>query len=242
MGFVHERRRGLWFLVVLGLILVIAWPVRPTLAQPKDTLVIALPIEVPSADTHLAIGLPAIGMAAQITDTLVVLDSYAGYYGTTLYAPAVASIPKVPRVSIDLVGSATNLKQSIETKQVDVAFRTLTPTDLTDLQNRASTLGLKVDIGASPQIRYLVFNVNLVPDVRVRRAIAYLVDRPLIDSQVFQGLVEPLYSMVPPNMPFAKAVFQTAYGNGNVAAADNILAGLGYAIQFRQHEIAREIG
>jgi len=74
MGFVHERRRGLWFLVVLGLILVIAWPVRPTLAQPKDTLVIALPIEVPSADTHLAIGLPAIGMAAQITDTLVVLD------------------------------------------------------------------------------------------------------------------------------------------------------------------------
>ena len=175
-------------------------------------------------------------------DTLVVLDSYAGYYGTTLYAPAVASIPKVPRVSIDLVGSATNLKQSIETKQVDVAFRTLTPTDLTDLQNRASTLGLKVDIGASPQIRYLVFNVNLVPDVRVRRAIAYLVDRPLIDSQVFQGLVEPLYSMVPPNMPFAKAVFQTAYGNGNVAAADNILAGLGYAIQFRQHEIAREIG
>src|SRR3972149_4532161 len=74
MGFVHERRRGLWFLVVLGLILVMAWPVRPTLAQPKDPLVIALPIEVPSADTHLAIGLPAIGMAAQITDTLVVLD------------------------------------------------------------------------------------------------------------------------------------------------------------------------
>jgi len=175
-------------------------------------------------------------------DQLVVLDEYAGYFGTTLYAPAVSSIPKVPRVSIQILGSATNLKQSIETKTVDVAFRTLTPTDLTDLQNRATTLGLKVDIGASPQIRYLVFNVNLVPDVRVRRAIAYLVDRPLIDSQVFQGLVEPLYSMVPPNMPFAKAVFQTAYGNGNVAAADNILSGLGYAVQFRQHEIAREIG
>ncbi len=175
-------------------------------------------------------------------DQLVVLDAYTGYFGTTLYAPAVASVPRAPKVSIQILGTATSLKQSIETKQVDVAFRTLTPTDLADLQSRATSLGLKVDVGASPQIRYLVFNVNKVPDVRVRRAIAYLVDRPLIDSQVFQGLVEPLYSMIPPNMPFAKPVFQTTYGNANVAAADGILSQLGYAILFRQHEIAREIG
>lgn len=61
-------------LVGLSVVLVVAWPVNPTWGQPKDTLIVALPIEVPTPDTHLAIGLPAIGMAAQITDTLVVLD------------------------------------------------------------------------------------------------------------------------------------------------------------------------
>jgi peptide/nickel transport system substrate-binding protein len=60
--------------MILGLTLALTWPQRPTSAQSKDTLVIALPIEVPSADTHLAIGLPAIGLVAQISDTLVVLD------------------------------------------------------------------------------------------------------------------------------------------------------------------------
>jgi peptide/nickel transport system substrate-binding protein len=61
-------------LAVVGLGLALAWPASPTWGQAKDTLVIALPIEVPSADTHLAIGLPAIGMVAQISDSLVVLD------------------------------------------------------------------------------------------------------------------------------------------------------------------------
>ena len=69
-----DRRVALWSLGAAVLAVALAWPANPTRGQGKDTLVIALPIEVPSADTHLAIGLPAIGMAAQITDTLVALD------------------------------------------------------------------------------------------------------------------------------------------------------------------------
>lgn len=62
-------------LAVIAAVLVGGWPVSSGWsAAAKDTLVIALPIEVPSADTHLAIGLPAIGVVAQISDTLVVLD------------------------------------------------------------------------------------------------------------------------------------------------------------------------
>lgn len=74
MSRARTRRGSLPLLVILGLALALTWPSRPTWAQPKDTLVIALPIEIPSADTHLAIGLPAIGMVAQISDSLVVLD------------------------------------------------------------------------------------------------------------------------------------------------------------------------
>jgi len=54
--------------------LVTGWSPGFSWGQGKDTLVIALPIEIPSADTHLAIGLPAIGLVAQISDSLVVLD------------------------------------------------------------------------------------------------------------------------------------------------------------------------
>ena len=179
---------------------------------------------------------------------LVVLDANPSYYGSGLYndtsipsADRVASVPIMPKVSIQILQQATSLKQSIETKAVDVAFRTLDPADLKDLQTRATALGLKVDVGASPQIRYLVFNVNLVPDVRVRRAIAYLVDRPLIDETVFKGLVEPLYSMVPSAMPYASPVFQSAYGDANVAAANSILSQLGYAVIFEKEAIARDL-
>ena len=178
---------------------------------------------------------------------LVQLDANPGYYGADLYnitsipaADRVGNVPRMPRVSISILLQAASLKQSIETKAVDVAFRTLDPTDLKDLQSRATTLGLKVDVGASPQIRYLVFNVNLVPDVRVRKAIAYLVDRPLIDNTVFKGLVEPLYSMVPGAMPYSSPVFQSAYGDANVAAANGILSALGYAAVFPREAIARD--
>lgn len=43
-----------------------------TRQRPKDTLTIALPFDIPTPDTHLATGLPAIGVAAQISDVLVV--------------------------------------------------------------------------------------------------------------------------------------------------------------------------
>lgn len=181
-------------------------------------------------------------------DQIVVLDAYTGYYGGGLYnvtaipaADRVGNVPLMPRVSLQILQTGATLKQNIETKTVDVAFRTLNPTDLVDLQNRATALGLKVDIGASPQIRFLVFNVHKVPDVNVRKAIAYLVDRAIINTQVFKGTVEPLYSMIPPSMPFAQPVFQAAYGDGNVPAANAILSQLGYAIIFEHEHVARDI-
>lgn len=181
-------------------------------------------------------------------DQLVVMDAYSGYYGGGLYdiasipaADRVPNIPLMPRVSIQILLTGQSLKQNIETKTVDVAFRTLDPNDLIDLQTRATALGLKVDIGASPQIRFLVFNVNLVPDVNVRKAIAYLVDRALIKTQVFKGLVEPLYSMIPPAMPYAQPDFQDKYGDANIDAANALLTQLGYAIVFEHEAIARDM-
>ncbi|MDR7556281.1 MAG: ABC transporter substrate-binding protein [Armatimonadota bacterium] len=60
--------------VLLAVALVGSAPAVPGWGQAKDTLVIALPFEVPTPDIHKATGLPILGMLAQIGDSLVVLD------------------------------------------------------------------------------------------------------------------------------------------------------------------------
>ncbi len=66
-----KSRRWWWALAAVALAL---WPPGPGWGRPKDTLVIALPFEVPTPDVHKATGLPILGMLAQIGDSLVVLD------------------------------------------------------------------------------------------------------------------------------------------------------------------------
>ena len=100
---------------------------------------------------------------------------------------------------------------------------------------------LKVDVGAGPRIRFLGFNVQTPPKdpngvaissdkyVKVRQAIAYAVDRDSINTNVFLGLATPIYSMIPPSMPYSQAVFKTKYGaTPNVTLAQNLLSAAGY--------------
>src|SRR5229473_3166752 len=88
---------------------------------------------------------------------------------------------------------------------------------------------LKVDVGAGPRIRFLGFNVNNITDVRVRQAIAYAVDRDAINTNVFLGLATPIYSMIPPSMPYNQPVFKIKYGAApNLTLAENLLTAVGY--------------
>src|SRR3989449_576887 len=172
-------------------------------------------------------------------DSLVVLDKNPTYYKPNLYAvDGISSVPVMNRVVINIRSSDAALKQDIETKTVDVAFRTISPVDLADLQARQSSLGITVKLGSSPQIRFLVFNVNLIPDKRVRQAIAYSVDRGAINSLVFLGQATPLYSMVPSDLPFASPVFQGRYGDAQCSSANALLSQAGYAIELQRELVA----
>jgi len=187
-------------------------------------------------------------MTTHTPNQLIVLDRAFGtsgantYYNKDVYAPTIPLVPIMDRVVINIRASAAALKQDIETKAVDVVFRTLTPVDLVDLQARAGALGITVKLGASPQIRYLVFNVNKVPDKRVRQAIAYSVDRAAISQIVFLGTSSPLYSMVPPEMPYSSPVFQSKYGDAKCADANALLNQLGIGASFHRmlQAIARD--
>jgi peptide/nickel transport system substrate-binding protein len=167
----------------------------------------------------------------------LVLTNNTSYYGRANYmSVGFPAVPIIKQVSINSYATATDLKNALlaSTGGVDMAYRTLNPADITDLQNRASTLGLKVQFGSGPQIRYLVFNVKTAPfnNLLLRQAIAYAVDRSLIASNVFNGQVDPLWSMIPPLMPYSLPVFQTLYGSSpNLTQAKNLLSQAGLSVQ-----------
>ncbi|MFQ5907875.1 MAG: ABC transporter substrate-binding protein [Thermoplasmata archaeon] len=150
-------------------------------------------------------------------DQRATLTRNPNYWGT----PA-----KHATVQVNLISDATALKTQIETGQIHVAFRTLNPADLLDLQTRASSLGLTVEIGTSPFIRYIVFNVLTPPfdNVWVRRAIAAAVDRGEIVAQVFEDLAFPLYSMIADIFDESTAAFLAEYGpTPDIAQANGYL-------------------
>ena len=66
-------------------------------------------------------------------------------------------------------------------------------------------------------------------------------DRQAIDRDVFDGNVEPLYSLIPPGFPFSapysQPVFQPKYGDHNCPAANTVWSALGFAAGFGFREL-----
>jgi peptide/nickel transport system substrate-binding protein len=130
------------------------------------------------------------------------LEAYDDFYGDA---------PKNDRVLIQYFDKSSALKLAVENGEVDLAYRNLTPTEIEDLR---SADGLQVVEGNGTEIRYMVFNTNLEPgdNIAVRKAIAYTIDRQAIVDNVYNGTVEPLYSMVPRGIAGHIDAFQTTYG------------------------------
>ena len=118
--------------------------------------------------------------------------------------------PKNERVIIQYFDKSSALKLAVENEEVDLAYRSLTPTEIEDL--RAPTASRSSRNGT--EIRYMVFNVNLEPGkaLAVRKAMAYLIDRQAIVDNVYNGTVEPLYSMVPRGLAGHTDNFKDVYG------------------------------
>jgi peptide/nickel transport system substrate-binding protein len=127
-----------------------------------------------------------------------VFEAYDGYYGEK------AKFKNV--IELKYTQSA-QLRSAIEAGDIDIAFRTLNPIDIDQLEDNEN---LKVSHApVSPAIRYMLFNVKdkQFSDERVRRAISYAVDRNAIVEQVFSGLANPIYTMVPKAFSSSTDVF-----------------------------------
>jgi peptide/nickel transport system substrate-binding protein len=122
---------------------------------------------------------------------------------------------KNDRAIVQYFDKASALKLAVEQGDVDIAYRNLSPTDYEDLKQGgdANVIG-----GKGVEIRYLVFNQDLQPGdsdaqkLAIRRAAAYTIDRDAIANNVYDGTVQPLYSMIPSGLDYAGEPYKAEFG------------------------------
>ncbi|MDR1387255.1 MAG: ABC transporter substrate-binding protein, partial [Propionibacteriaceae bacterium] len=126
-------------------------------------------------------------------------------------------------ITLKTYSEATNLKLAIANGEIDVAYRSLTPTDITDLDKNYPDV--TVYKGAGGEIRYMVFNLNTMPGdtpeqkLAVRQAIASVVDRDELAEVVYNDLYTPLCSWVPDGQAGANQAACDTYPLDLTAAA-----------------------
>jgi peptide/nickel transport system substrate-binding protein len=169
-------------------------------------------------------------------DDIVSGDAFSGQYSITDYAEnetiayeandaydGVLGAAKTDSITATYYTEETDLKLAVQQGDVDVANRSLSPTDLADL---AKDDALTVHNGPGGEIRYLVFNLNTMPfgstqddadaekSLAVRQAIADTVDRDALASEVYNDTYTPLYSVVPDGLTGATKPLESLYGDG----------------------------
>jgi len=150
-------------------------------------------------------------------NNLIAYKAYPGYKG-------ILGKPATDKVNVKYYAESSNLKLDIQKGAIDVAFRSLSATDVESLQGNKN---VKVVKGPGGETRYIVFNFNTMPygattpdadpakSLAVRQAAADLVDRAAIAKQVYKDTYTPLYSFVPEGLTGATTVLKDLYGDGN---------------------------
>ncbi len=146
--------------------------------------------------------------------TYEAFGDYKGLYGT----------PATPSVVMSYYADQNNMKLDIQEGNIDCVWRSLSSTDIEDLQGDDS---VTVHEGPGGEIRYIVFNFHTNPYGEktedadpdkaraVRQAVADLLDREAISKNVYAGTYTPLYSYIPEGLPGSGTQFKDMYGDGS---------------------------
>src|SRR5699024_10808625 len=113
---------------------------------------------------------------------LITYEAFDGYHGYL-------DPPKTETVQMKYYSDANNVKLDIQENKIDVAWRSLSATDIEDLGEKEN---LTVHKGPGGEIRYIVFNLDTMPfgaktdeadedkALAVRQAMADSVDRQAV--------------------------------------------------------------
>lgn len=141
-------------------------------------------------------------------------DAYEGNHGA----------PKNGGVNVKYYADSSNLKLDIQQGNIDVAYRSLSATDIDDLSTNDN---VEIVRGPGGEIRYIVFNFDTQPygaktdnadpakALAIRQAMADLLDREALATQVYKDTYSPLYSYVPAGLDASAEPLKELYGNGN---------------------------
>jgi peptide/nickel transport system substrate-binding protein len=107
-------------------------------------------------------------------------------------------VPKIERVRFAVVPDAITMSLELEKGSADVEINSLPIDALGVLEQRAD---IAVDDAPGTEIQYLAFNTRdaILKDARVRRAIAYAIDRGIIIRTLYRGHARPAASLLPVN-------------------------------------------
>jgi peptide/nickel transport system substrate-binding protein len=125
------------------------------------------------------------------------------------------------------------LFNAFQTGAIDLAYQSLATEQINRLQTDQPQRGWQVIEKSGSGIDYLTLNLQSPPldQPLVRQAIAAIMDRPLLQDRVFQGQIDPLYSLIPSTLVEQKPVFKEQFGDRNVEKAKALLAQAGYSSQ-----------
>jgi peptide/nickel transport system substrate-binding protein len=159
---------------------------------------------------------------ASFTTDAIKLDVNPDYWGDK---------PSNQGIDIQIFASPANLYNTFRTGGLDIAYQTLDPDQIASLEQEADSSGWQVIQAGTTVINYMPLNQKIEPfdDLKVRQAIASMIDRNLINERVFQGQAEPLYSMIPTSFDIYKPVFKDAYGDGDFEKAKQFLTEAGFS-------------
>ncbi|MFE1464801.1 ABC transporter substrate-binding protein [Streptomyces nigra] len=137
-------------------------------------------------------------------------------------------------VELRYYSDANALGDAWNDRRIDVATRTLPPRVLAGL-NAADT-DQRVSEADSSEVRNLYLNTRAsspLHDARVRKAMAWLMDREKLAATVYKGTVDPLYSLIPTGITGHTTSFFDAYPKQSTAKARALLQNAGVSLPVR---------
>jgi peptide/nickel transport system substrate-binding protein len=161
-----------------------------------------VPDGAPSDFAKNPIGSGAFKFVRYVPDSEVVLERNDNYYG---------SKPKLSTFRFKIIPEAIVRALELRKGSVDIALSVLTP-DMVEALRENKDLDVLQAPGTNYQ--YVAFNLKdpSFNDIRVRKAIAYAIDREKIVKYLWRGQARPASGAIPPgNWSYAKDVETYAY-------------------------------
>lgn len=160
---------------------------------------------------------------SEYSSSVIRLDANEDYWGEK---------PANDGIDIQIFTSAANLYNSFVSGSLDVAYQTLDPDQISKLEADATSNDWTVIEAGATVVDYLALNQKIAPfdNLNARKAVAAMMDRPLIVSRAFKDQADPLYSLIPASFSEVyEPVFKASYGDGNYDEAKKYLTAAGFS-------------